>query len=182
MILKEFCLASFLGNEINLKHLSPGFKSIHVGLWTKASLAGGRRRGALFAMPERDSFPTSLTLNWGQPPTFTPSSYTHTQHTHTPKLEIYQAHPFSSLPQLFSHTNPALFTLPRELLDLMSQGSLFFFGRGGGGPTNDRIYCIFHFFFPATCSDQGVPQPGSSAGKENRKKVRGLGGIVLQAL
>ena len=39
-------MVSFLFNEINLKHLSPGFKSIHVG-FGQGVLHGGR--GGLFA-------------------------------------------------------------------------------------------------------------------------------------
>lgn len=72
MILKEFCLASFLVNEINLKHLSPGFKSIHVGLWAQGLFAWGPGGGFVCNASKRDSFPTSLTLSWGQSPTRTP--------------------------------------------------------------------------------------------------------------
>lgn len=62
MILKSFVWASFLFNEINLKHLSPGFKSIHVGLGTGfVARGGGCLQGAL-----KDSFPTSLTRSWEQ--------------------------------------------------------------------------------------------------------------------
>lgn len=64
MILKSFVWASFLFNEINLKHLSPGFKSIHVGLGTGfVARGGGCLQGAL-----KDSFPTSLTRSWEKPP------------------------------------------------------------------------------------------------------------------
>lgn len=56
-------MVSFSFNEINLKHLSPGFKSVRVG-FGQGLLHGG------FCLQEalRDSFPTSLTLSWGQSP------------------------------------------------------------------------------------------------------------------
>lgn len=56
-------MVSFLFNEINLKHLSPGFKSIRVG-FGQGLLCGG------FCLQEApgDSVPTSLTLSWGQFP------------------------------------------------------------------------------------------------------------------
>lgn len=121
MILKEFCLASFLVNEINLKHLSPGFKSIHVGLWAQGLFAWGPGGDFVCNASKRDSFPTSLTLSWGQPPPSPPSHPFLDTHHRLPKPRIYQPPPPHLTRALFFHAKPAPFTEPRELLALIKR-------------------------------------------------------------